>query len=1044
EDGDIEVCSGGFFQVLGACPSGTTCRDGECITEEQCEPACDGRECGGDGCGGYCGACEVGEVCNTSGQCVATPENCGDGTCDADEDCATCPDDCGTCCGDGTCDPAQNEDCWTCPADCGSCCGDGACNPSHDETCLSCPADCGCPAGSTCDPETETCVCAPDCDGRECGDDGCEGSCGSCDEGYTCSDSGLCVEEGCQPDCEGRECGDDGCGSTCGSCDEGYTCNASGQCVEESCQPDCTDRECGDDGCEGSCGSCDEGYTCNAAGQCVSSSSGCECTGDQVCVDGRCRDPEVLCSETNPTGICESGYTCVEGSCVSDGAGCSSSNPAGVCPMGEWCDGGTCVPYDDEVLCDDENPCTFDWYDGARNRCVHEADDTASCTDGNGCTTNWCEGGVCMAEQIQGCIEPPVIDPYVTPTNEGSLTLSGTKPAGSSIEINGATAVSENPEETWSVSLDLAPGDNVYTVRSREGTTASETVEVEIVYDITSPTTVVTPGGGVFRTGVTVQVSTDEPATVYYTTDGSTPDEWSPSFQSLRTFRIYDTTTLRLLARDTAGNWEEEVVSAHFEITSAAGEWSAGSTLPSSLINAGAARLGTSIHVVGGSSGQAPQAGGHSYDYLTDTWSSLPSLPDGRAQLALVALDDYIYAIGGEKEGSPRNDVTRLQPGVDTEWTARQSMPTTRYGLAAIPYAGKIHVLGGKASGGTVLATHEVYDPSTDSWTNSPPDMPRPRYAFGAVLHEHKIYVVGGEDGAGNPIAELDIYDLQNETWSQGPDLPTPRSFAAVGLMRNVGEVTGGNCGIVVAGGRSAGGSTTAVVEEYVVEEDAWRERTPLDAGRHSGATVRVSAPYHVDTLRNEIWIVGGQDAAGPTGEIVRFSKNQDYVRHLPDLPDGRMMHAAAALDGIIYVLGGKNHTEELGGWAFDPETGSYTDLPELSSAQEGLALVALSGQVYAIGGEDEYGNAVAHVRAFDPVAWSWIEKQPMLTARRDAAVTVVGGEIYVIGGENNGALQTVEIYDPVENSWRSGPTLPEGRKGAMAITHEGDVWVFG
>jgi len=37
---------------------------------EACEPACDGRECGDDGCGGDCGTCTLPDVCNQSGQCV--------------------------------------------------------------------------------------------------------------------------------------------------------------------------------------------------------------------------------------------------------------------------------------------------------------------------------------------------------------------------------------------------------------------------------------------------------------------------------------------------------------------------------------------------------------------------------------------------------------------------------------------------------------------------------------------------------------------------------------------------------------------------------------------------------------------------------------------------------------------------------------------------------------------------------------------------------------------------------------------------------------
>lgn len=54
----------------------------------------------------------------------------------------------------------------------------------------------------TCNPgyapgENLSCDCIPQCDGRECGFDGCEGTCQpGCGEGETCSDQGQCVPDG--------------------------------------------------------------------------------------------------------------------------------------------------------------------------------------------------------------------------------------------------------------------------------------------------------------------------------------------------------------------------------------------------------------------------------------------------------------------------------------------------------------------------------------------------------------------------------------------------------------------------------------------------------------------------------------------------------------------------------------------------------------------------------------------------------------------------------------------------------------------------------
>src|SRR5262249_8004006 len=36
-------------------------------TQIACTPSCSGKQCGGDGCGGTCGTCASGQVCNASG-----------------------------------------------------------------------------------------------------------------------------------------------------------------------------------------------------------------------------------------------------------------------------------------------------------------------------------------------------------------------------------------------------------------------------------------------------------------------------------------------------------------------------------------------------------------------------------------------------------------------------------------------------------------------------------------------------------------------------------------------------------------------------------------------------------------------------------------------------------------------------------------------------------------------------------------------------------------------------------------------------------------
>lgn len=101
--------------------------------------------------------------------------------------------------------------------------------------------------------------CAPSCEGKQCGDDGCGGSCGECTGhgGAYCAADGTCS---CRTDCQGKECGSDGCGGSCGRCKSGERCQR-GRC-RSVCVRDCNNKECGDDGCGGSCGRCAAGMNC--------------------------------------------------------------------------------------------------------------------------------------------------------------------------------------------------------------------------------------------------------------------------------------------------------------------------------------------------------------------------------------------------------------------------------------------------------------------------------------------------------------------------------------------------------------------------------------------------------------------------------------------------------------------------------------------------------------------------------------------------------------------------------------------------------------
>ena len=197
------------------------------------------------------------------------------------------------------------------PACAGKECGDDG----YGGSCGTCINDC------TGDPDPTFChdgicanVCCPYCGDRECGDDGCAGLCGVCVVGQYCTPEGRC--EVCTPDCAGKACGDDaGCGLTCkGTCpdpDDECVGGPGWFCMPLGCQGRCDGKQCGDDdGCGGLCvAPCPDGCPCSAATYVCEAGSGCcgKSCGDDDGAGGRCvvwcTDPSQTC---NPqTFVCE-------------------------------------------------------------------------------------------------------------------------------------------------------------------------------------------------------------------------------------------------------------------------------------------------------------------------------------------------------------------------------------------------------------------------------------------------------------------------------------------------------------------------------------------------------------------------------------------------------------------------------------------------------------------------------------------------------------------------------------------------------------------
>ena len=281
--GEAELCDGfdndcngetdeGFDGDGDGVASCFDCDDENKLAFPGAQETCDGidNNCSGEIDEGGDALCDDGDACNGLETCdddACQPGQapdcddqnpCTDDSCDKQEGCihanntAECDDQnvctLGDLCADGVCVPGgqalECDDGNPCTTD--SCNSETGCinsNVENDTPCSDTP-QWVCKDGE--------CLCQPACDGKECGDDGCDGVCGSCPGLQDVCIEGTCV---CEPQCDGKECGDDGCEGSCGECEGELVCD-NGICIG------CGDSICNEDEgetcetCPDDCGEC--------------------------------------------------------------------------------------------------------------------------------------------------------------------------------------------------------------------------------------------------------------------------------------------------------------------------------------------------------------------------------------------------------------------------------------------------------------------------------------------------------------------------------------------------------------------------------------------------------------------------------------------------------------------------------------------------------------------------------------------------------------------------------------------------------------------
>ncbi|WNG43111.1 kelch-like protein [Archangium minus] len=254
-----------------------------------------------------------------------------------------------------------------------------------------------------------------------------------------------------------------------------------------------------------------------------------------------------------------------------------------------------------------------------------------------------------------------------------------------------------------------------------------------------------------------------------------------------------------------------------------AGWTSTGSLLKSRFFHTATLLPNGKVLAAGGYDQNGTLGSAELYDPATGTWSATGSMTvvKGPPMATLLSTGKVLIMATNSQQ-------TELYDPATGTWKTTGSYTTPRQGqtMTLLPN-GKVLVAGGYFYGS--LATAEVYDPTKDTWSATS-SMSTPRfYPTATLLPNGKVLVAGGSSGTGSStiLATAELYDPATGTWSPTGSMSTPRDRHTATLLPN-GKV------LVASGYTNSGsGGTVATAELYDPATGTWSATGSLAASRY-------------------------------------------------------------------------------------------------------------------------------------------------------------------------------------------------------------------